>query len=98
MTLLLTIKFIGAVLAVGAAAYSLSAHNAPPRRKRVILFLWTLLPPVFFFFEYFFQAPHLQPDELTRFKDLQGHASKIWAALVAILTIAYVKPKSDEKP
>jgi hypothetical protein len=90
------IKLVGAILAVAVAVYSLSAYSASPARKRLILFLWTLGPPIFFYFEYFFQAPLLQPGELQRFKDLQDHASKIWAGLVAVLAVAYLKSDSNE--
>lgn len=84
-------KYLGAVLAVFGAGYSLLARNASEKRKRAILILWMIGPPVFFYFEYLFQAPRWCETQLQRFNDLQRLAGAIWAGVVAALSIAYFK-------
>jgi hypothetical protein len=91
MELVKIIKFLGALLTIGVAVYSLLSRKATPERKRLILIFWLIGPPVYFYFEYSFQAPYLTPQELTRFKDLQGLASNIWAGVAAALALAYFK-------
>ncbi len=87
------IKFLGAIVAVAAAVYSLSVHDAPASRKKAILLFWLIGPPTFFYLEYFFQAPLLSGDDLTQFKDLQSSAGKVWAGIAAALGLMYFKGK-----
>lgn len=85
------IKFFGAVIAVAAAVYSLTARTASEERRRFILIAWMIGPPLFFYAEYYFQAPLLTGEALNRFKDLQRLAASIWAGVSAALAVAYFK-------
>ena len=89
------LKYVGALLTVGAAIYSFLAFKKNENHRRVILMGWLLLPPIFFYFEYFFQAPYLSPKELERFKDLQSRASQIWAGVSAGLALIYFKARDS---
>ncbi|MEM6852922.1 MAG: hypothetical protein AAF593_00760 [Planctomycetota bacterium] len=50
----------------------------------LLLLAWTLIPPTFFFFDYQTIA---DADKRTRSKESSDLASKIWAAVLAVLVI-----------
>ena len=79
------------VVAVVVAAVSLWAlwpPNAPQRDwLPAIALFWTLGPPLWFYFEYALLFDNWDDkDAVAQFKDLQGHAAKIWAGMLAFLT------------
>lgn len=79
------------VIAIEVAAVSLWALWPPdaPRRDWLpaIALFWTLGPPIWFYIEYALLFDNWNDkDAVAQFKDLQGHAAKIWAGMLAFLT------------
>ena len=79
------------VLAILVAALSLWAlwppHAPRPDWLPAIAMFWTLGPPLWFYFEYALLFDNWNDKEaVAQFKDLQGHAAKVWAGMLAFLT------------
>jgi hypothetical protein len=56
--------------------------------RGIVLALWTIVPPLYFLIEYA-QSNEDDPDEVARLKYLQDLSSKLWAGMLAALTILY---------
>lgn len=69
-------------------------------QKKLLLVAWGVIPPTWFLVEYFFlYLPFGLPDSFGYFQYGQNVASKLWAAVFALISIALYteKDKGDEK-
>jgi hypothetical protein len=83
---------IGAVASIVFAKWEFGdkfdAHSTVKVAQAIILCGWILLPPLWFAWDYHcFKESVKNPFDRFEFK--QGIASKIWLALVSVLTILY---------
>ena len=81
---------IAAAVAIATAAISLWALWPPAARPQwlpAIALIWALGAPIWFFLEYVYVFDNWGDERaIVRFKDLQAHAAKIWAGVLALLT------------
>jgi hypothetical protein len=68
---------------------SAAPNNPSTISRAIILGLWTIVPPLWFLAEYgiFFKSSN--PTDFERLKYFQDLASKLWAGMLATLTILY---------
>ena len=84
---------IATAVALAVAAISFWALLPPaahPEWLPGIATFWTLGPPIWFFVESAYVFDNWDDEKaVARFKDLQGHAAKIWAGVLALLTASH---------
>jgi hypothetical protein len=83
---------LGFGLGLAAVASFLWYSHFPPFVRQIIIAAWLVGPPIYFFFE--FHAARNKPVDdatLTRVKDSQARAEKVWAGVSAALAVLYFK-------
>jgi hypothetical protein len=84
---------VGTVSTLAAAGSVVLAFACDDATRKILVSLWTVVPPVFFFVE-FHWARNRFGSNSALFQDLkesQKMAQKIWAGMVAAMTILYLK-------
>jgi hypothetical protein len=85
------------LLAVVATLWILYKKNTL-RTKYLLLVVWGIFPPVWFVIEYFFIfLPYGVKGSFTFFQYGQDIASKLWAAVFALISIDLYKTSEKEK-
>jgi hypothetical protein len=85
------------LLAVVATLWILYEKNTL-RTKYLLLIIWGIFPPMWFVLEYFFiYLPYGAKDSFAFFQYGQNIASKLWAAVFALISIDLYKSKEKEK-
>jgi hypothetical protein len=75
-------------------------ENTTRQQKKLLLVAWGVIPPTWFLVEYFFlYLPYGVKDSFGYFQYGQNVASKLWAAVFALISVALYtdKGKSEEK-
>ena len=85
------------LLAVVATLWILYEKNTL-RTKYLLLIIWGIFPPMWFVLEYFFiYLPYGVKDSFAFFQYGHNIASKLWAAVFALISIDLYKSKEKEK-
>lgn len=74
---------------LAVASVIVSALSGEVVRKWLVAF-WSIVPPLWFFAEFHWARRSKDEEELQRLKDSQELAGKIWAGLVAALSVIYL--------
>lgn len=84
---------IGTIAAMAAAISILWAVTHPGSLDCIksLVAGWSILPPIFFFVEFHWVRARCTAETLQRCKDSEEFASKIWAGVVAALSVLYLK-------
>jgi len=81
---------LAGIAAVGSVLFAAYYHDC----KDLIRWLaagWSVLPPLWFFFEFHNVRAVKGRQELKKTKESQQLAGKVWAGVVAILSVVYLK-------
>lgn len=87
------------VAAVVVTMWLLSRKQTTSRDKYLLLVFWGILPPLWFLLEYFYLfLPHGVAGSNNFFQYGQSVASKVWAAVFALISISlYADKQADDK-
>ena len=83
------VAVFAAVVAISSVAWSAVCDNQQVRKWLVAF--WSVSPPVWFFFEFHWARATKDEAELKRVRESQELAAKVWAGVVAALSILYLK-------
>lgn len=85
--------FLGLVC-VAITLWRIAAPNTSKTEKYLLLGAWGILPPVWFLIEYFYlYLPYGTKGSFDYFQYGQDVASKVWAAIFGLISIALYKSK-----
>ena len=85
------------LLAVAVTLWRLSREDTSRYEKYVLLAAWGILPPIWFLVEYFFIfMPYGAKHSFQFFEYGQDVASKVWAAVFALISISLYKDSEKE--
>jgi len=76
------------VLAVASVIWSALSSDAV---KKWLVAFWSIAPSIWFFFEFHWARATKDETELKTVKESQEFAAKIWAGVVAALSVLYLK-------
>ena len=80
---------IGGIV-IGLLAIVRAILNYRETWDALLVLFWALGPPIWFFVEYLCLFDNWEePKAVTRFKDLQALAGKMWAAVAGVLILIY---------
>ena len=88
------------LISTAVTLWYLWREDTTRRQKKLLLVAWGVIPPTWFLVEYFFlYLPFGVKDSFGFFQYGQNVASKLWAAVFALISIALYtdKSKSEEK-
>ena len=86
------------LLSIVVTLWKLAQENTTQTDRYLLLFAWGILPPMWFVIEYFFVfLPYGVKGSFGFFQYGQNIASKLWAAVFAIISIAMYKDKNKDK-
>lgn len=82
------------LLSVAITLWRLTAKDASQTEKFLLLGAWGILPPMWFLVEYFFiYLPYGIKGSFNYFQYGQNVASKVWAAIFALISISLYSSK-----
>ena len=82
------------LLSVAITLWRLTAKNTSQTEKFILLGAWGILPPIWFLVEYFFiYLPYGVKGSFNYFQYGQNVASKVWAAIFALISISLYSGK-----
>ncbi len=84
------------LLAVSITLWRLIAKNVSQTEKYLLLGAWGILPPIWFLVEYFFIfLPYGIKGSFDYFQYGQNVASKVWAAIFALISVSLYTSKGE---
>src|SRR5689334_19117330 len=90
-----TIGAAGAILAIASVLVSAVIVTGAGATRLVIVrslvAFWSIAPPAYFFLEFHWARSRNDKELLQRVKESQELAGKIWAGVVAALSVLYLK-------
>lgn len=85
------------LLSLAITLWRLTAKNATQHEKYLLLGAWGILPPVWFMLEYFFIfLPYGIRGSFNYFQYGQNVASKVWAAIFALISISLYSSSKEK--
>ena len=85
-------RFIGALLAVFAiVSVTWSALTNDMMTRKWLVAFWSVAPSIWFFFEFHWARATKPEAEVKQVQESQKLAGKIWAGVVAALSVLYLK-------
>jgi hypothetical protein len=82
--------------AVAITLWRLTAKNVSQTEKYLLLGAWGILPPIWFLVEYFFIfLPYGIKGSFDYFQYGQNVASKVWAAIFALISVSIYTSKGE---
>ena len=83
-------RLTGTLFTVFAIVCVIWSATSTEQTRRNLAAFWAIAPPIWFFLELHW-ARAVKPDEVTSIKESQESAEKIWAGVVAVLSVLYLK-------